>query len=181
MQGIFARTTTLVILALSLIGCGNFTSEFSRHSTQIFLKDSNVLVGELLGINRDSLAFRPQHGQLSAAHWSAIEKVVLVNGGSHPVGRLAATSVFAFGGFILGGLAGSSFGRSQHTGEWAGLAEGLVGAGIGLSIGGGVGAWLSTRSDQDREVPISSSADLNKLEKYCKYPTNYELRLARGY
>jgi uncharacterized membrane protein YeaQ/YmgE (transglycosylase-associated protein family) len=168
-------------IALMLSSCANFKSERARQSTQIYFKDSSVVIGELLGINRDSLVYRTRDHAFLSAHHGALDRVVLSNDGSTPAARAFGALLFGVAGFFVGGLLGSSIGRSNGGGEWAGLAEGLIGAAIGIVMGGGIGAALVTRSENDLEIRITSPTEFNRLAFYARYPTNYELRVARGY
>jgi hypothetical protein len=169
-----------ICLSLVLSGCNNYASERSRQSTQIYFKDSSVVIGELLGVNRDSLIYRTRDRAFNSVHFASLDRVVLSDDGSHIAGRLFSTLLFGFAGMIAGGVIGSSIGRNSG-GEWAGLTEGFAGALLGLILGGGTGAALVTRTEKDREIRISSQADLSRLAYYSRYTKEYELRVARGY
>jgi hypothetical protein len=177
-------TCSVAALALFLLlgfsSCTNYSSERSRQSTQIYFRDSTIVIGELLGIDHDSLVYRTRDRAYNSVHYKSLDRVVLSDDGSHIAARLLSALLFGFAGLILGGLIGANIGHNIG-GEWAGLSEGITGALLGVLIGGGAGAALVTRTEKDKEIRIASQVDLNRLGYYSRYTTEYELRVARGY
>ena len=167
------RILSCILLCTTLTSCANFSSEESRKNTQIIFTDSTQMWCELIGVNGDSLIVEPRDGraQYFPIHHSHVGHVVLRNE--------ASPTMLGAGGLLLGGTVGWLIGSA--------LVEGGYGLGAAFSalsmvaFGAIGGAIIGAGGASDLVVYIEEPGDINKLARYCRYKTNYQLRLVRGY
>ena len=167
------RILSCILLCALLTSCANFSSEESRKNTQLVRHDSVGITCELVGINGDSLIIEPQDGnaQYFPIHYSLIDHIELRND--------ASPTLLGAGGLLLGGTVGWLVGGALVEGQY-GLGAAFNALSI-VAVGAVAGAIIGASGGDDLTIEIQERQDLDKLAKYCRYKTNYQLRLVRGY